>query len=153
MEIVIIAAISENNVIGKEGKLPWHIPEDLKHFKKLTMGHPIIMGRKTFESIGHALPGRKNIVITHNPELRKDDVVVCNSFQSALDECNDDKIFIIGGHSLFKEALRFADGLEITWVHKKIDGNVYFPDVDWNEWEEVGRSDRKEYSFVTYRRK
>ena len=152
MDIVIIAAISENNVIGKDGNLPWHIPEDLKRFKELTMGHPVVMGRRTFESIGKPLPGRNNIVITHNREYNPEGVTVFHTFEDVL-AYKYPKIFIIGGYSLFKEALQFADVLEITRVHRKVDGDVFFPDVDWDEWEEIERDDRSEYSFITYRRK
>jgi dihydrofolate reductase len=152
MEVIIIAAISENNVIGKEGKLPWHIPEDLKRFKHLTMDHPIVMGRRTFESIGQPLPGRKNIVITHNRNYTAEGVLVVHSFEEVLKH-NFPKIFVIGGFSLFKEALQFADRLELTRVHRKVEGDVFFPEVDWGEWEELERHDKREYSFITYARK
>lgn len=153
MEIIIIAAVAENNVIGKAGKLPWHLPEDLKHFKKLTMSYPIIMGRRTFESIGKPLPGRRNIVITHNIDFAAEGADVFHSFEAALDSCTDDKVFIIGGFSLFKEALEFADKIEMTKIHKKVDGDVLFPEVNWNEWEELSREDHREYSFISYKRR
>lgn len=151
MELVIIAAISDNNVIGKEGKLPWHIPEDLKRFKKLTLNYSVIMGRKTFESIGKALPDRINVVVTHDKNYQPIDVIVVHSFDEAIGKCkNYEKTFIIGGQSIFAEALNIADKLEITEVHETIDGDAYFPDFDKNEWKETKREDHGEYSFVTY---
>jgi dihydrofolate reductase len=151
MELVIIAAVSENNVIGKDGKLPWHIPEDLKRFKELTLNHSVVMGRKTFESIGKALPDRINVVVTRDTSYQPVDVVVVHSFEEAIKMCkNYEKTFVIGGQSVFAEAMPLADRLEITEVHKEVDGDTYFPEFDRNDWVETSREDHDEYSFVTY---
>ena len=153
-EIVIIAGVSENNVIGASGKLPWHIPEDLKHFRNLTMGHSVVMGRKTFESLGKPLPGRLNIVITNQTDYKPDGVLIANSLEQALKKCKDHKFtFIIGGQSVYEQALPLADRLEITRIHRKVDGDAFFPKIDIIDWEEVMREDHKEYSFVTYMRR
>ncbi len=149
--LTIIAAISENNVIGKDGKIPWHISEDLKRFKSLTLGHSVIMGRKTFESLGKPLPERKNIVITHQKNYNPPEVTVVHSFEEALNLCSG-KVFVIGGSSVYREALPHADVLEITRVHKHVDGDVYFP-VIGNEWIEAKHEEKEGFSFVTYQRK
>ena len=126
--IRIIVACAENRVIGKNGEIPWYLPEDLKHFKELTMNHTVIMGRKTFESIGKALPGRRNIVLSRSVK-KIDGCEVVNSFQKALETATGE-IYIIGGESLYKEALPIADVLEITEVHLKPDGDTFFPKVE-----------------------
>jgi dihydrofolate reductase len=149
--LVIIAAVSENNVIGKDGKIPWHISEDFRRFKSLTVGHTVIMGRKTFESLGRPLPERKNIVITHQKNYKPDGVLVAGSFADAL-RLSSGKVFVIGGSSVYREALPHADILEITKVHKNVDGDVYFP-VIGNEWKETKKEDKEGFSFVTYERK
>jgi len=151
MEIVIIAAVAENGVIGRAGKLPWHIPEDLKRFRQLTLGHPVIMGRKTFESLGKPLAGRTNIVITSQPTYYHEGAVVACSIEDALERCTG-TVFIIGGSSVFEAALPLADRLELTLIHQVVEGDVYFPPIG-SEWEEVSRDDREGFSFVTYRRK
>ncbi len=149
MEIVIIAAIAENGVIGREGKLPWHIPEDLKRFKSLTMNQPSVMGRKTFESLGKPLVDRKNIVITSRKGYNPGGVIVAHSFEDALKECRDDIAFVIGGRTVFEEALPVADRLELTLIHRVVEGDVYFPPIG-SEWKEAARDDREGFSFVTY---
>ena len=160
MQIVIIAAIAENGVIGKAGKLPWHIPEDLKRFKQLTIGHSVIMGRKTFESIGKPLVDRKNIVITNQKNYMpiqsagaasSSDIIVVHSLKEAIKKCSGGKAFIIGGQSVFEEALPIADRLEITEVHSSVDGDVFFPEIG-GEWKETAREDHDGFSFVTYLR-
>lgn len=152
MEIVIIAAVAENGVIGRAGKLPWHIPEDLKRFKQLTEGHTVIMGRKTFESIGKPLSNRTNIVVTRQKNYNSNDVVAAESIEDALSKCNGEIVFIIGGQSIFEEALPLADRLEITLVNRVVEGDVYFPLIG-KEWEETSREDHEGFSFVTYLRK
>lgn len=153
MQITIIAAVAENGVIGRAGKLPWHIPEDLKRFKQLTLGHPVIMGRKTFESIGKPLPERKNIVITGQKDYRRGGIEVVHSLDGALKACEgSEKVFVIGGSSVFEEALPLADRLELTLVHRVVEGDVYFPPIG-SEWKEKKREDHEGFSFVTYVKK
>ena len=154
MDLGIIVAVSDNNVIGKYGGLPWHIPEDLKHFKELTMGYPVIMGRKTYESIGQPLTKRKNIVITSGIVEGAFDVV--NSLSGAIQLVNQMKCtqaYVIGGKRLYEEALKVADFMEITEVHQEVKGDVYFPKVNWGEWKEFLREDSEDYSFASYKRR
>lgn len=146
MNIVIIAAIAANGTIGDAGKIPWHISDDLKRFKRLTMGHPIIMGRKTYESLGKPLPGRRNIVLTRQPTGPDQ----FSSIEAALKSCGDATIFIIGGAEIYRLALPVADTLQLTHVHRDAPGDTKFPDYDKTEWEEVSREDHDGYSFVEY---
>jgi dihydrofolate reductase len=156
MNIVIIAALSSNGVIGDHGKIPWHISDDLKRFKKLTMGHPIIMGRKTYESIGRPLPGRTNIVLTRNADFQPPDgVQVCSSLSVALDACRgagETTAYVIGGGEIYREALPVADTLALTHVHREVQGDAHFPAFDRAQWTETNREDHAEYSYVEYRR-
>lgn len=152
--ITIIAAVAKNNVIGAKNDLPWYLPEDLKHFKEVTSGHTVIMGRKTYESIvdrlKKPLPNRKSIVITRNTTYEvPSDVEKFQSLDEALQKHPED-VFIIGGASIFEQALSYADQLIITHVHKDYPGDTYFPTIDPKIWKEVGRVDHGEYSFVTY---
>jgi dihydrofolate reductase len=157
--IHIIAALGENNVIGKDNGIPWQIPADLAHFKALTMGHTIIMGRKTFESIGRVLPNRENIIVSATLSAVEGAHVV-SSLHDALQIAANDEIFVIGGAQLYAEALPLAEQLDITHVHLAPEGDTYFPFVDWSQYEEVWR---KEYdgsadyvpncTFITYRKK
>lgn len=151
-EIIIIAAVAENGVIGREGKLPWHIPEDLKRFKQLTLGHCVIMGRKTCESLGKPLPGRTNIVITSQKDYHHEGILVASSLEDAVGKCTGDVAFIIGGSMVFEQALPLADRLELTLVHRVVEGDVYFPPIG-SGWKETARNDREGFSFVTYVRK
>ena len=137
--LTIIAAVSENNVIGADGKIPWHIPEDLKFFKRETITHPIIMGRKTFESIGKPLPRRMNIVVTRNTLFdAPEGCIVVNTFEGALSVAfaTDDNPFVIGGAELYQLALEstYAKKLILTRVHKNVEGNIKFPEVDFDDW-------------------
>lgn len=148
--ISIIAAVSSNGVIGKEGKLPWYIPEDLKHFKKLTSGNVVIMGRKTYESIGKPLPNRVNIVITRDKNKIINGCITVNSIEEAIRKAGNDKqIFIIGGGEIYKKSLNFANKIYLTKVHQNIEGDTYFPTLNEN-WKEIRREDKKGYSFITY---
>lgn len=134
MKVVLITAVSENNVIGNEGKIPWHLPDDLKHFKELTEGHSVIMGRKTFESIGKPLPNRRNIVITRQ-HVSFDGCEVVHSLEEALKVCVDEsEVWVIGGGEIYREALPRADRIELTRVHVKVDGDAFFPKVDSSQW-------------------
>lgn len=158
MRIAMIAAHDPDLVIGKEGDLPWDYPEDLKYFKKTTMGHPIVMGRKTFEEFGaQPLPGRKNVVLSRSKQYKA--VPTFTSLEKALkklDEEGHETVFVAGGENVYREAYDKADYLYITQIHKKYKGDTYFPEYrnDINTlWEEIEREDHEEYSFVTYRRK
>lgn len=138
MRISLLLAASENNVIGKDNKLPWHLPEDLKYFKNLTWGLPILMGRKTFDSIGKPLPGRKSIVITRNNDWRYDDVVVVHSLEEAMKAAESfgaKETFVIGGAEVFNLALPAANRMYLTRIHQRFEGDVFFPEISENEWQ------------------
>jgi dihydrofolate reductase len=141
--ITLVVAMNQERVIGVNNQLPWHIPEDLAYFKKVTLGKPIIMGRKTFESIGRVLPGRRNIVISRNLGWHHDGVEVCPSVESALALCtNNDEVCIIGGGEIFKQTLAIADCLHITLVDVKIDTpTAFFPQLELDTWERVHNQD------------
>ncbi len=146
MTISIIVAVAENNVIGNNNKLIWHISEDLKRFKKLTTGHPVIMGRKTYESLPFKpLPKRKNIVISSQKNLKFDGAVIVNSVNKALEECKKEKeVFICGGAEIYKLFLPLADKLYITKVHKTFEGDTFFPEPDFSKWK-IGYKSEKFY--------
>jgi len=160
MNINLIVAIDEKNGIGKNNLLPWHLPADLKHFKTITTGHPIIMGRKTFDSIGKALPNRRNIVISRNAGLIIPGVELCSSLNNAIELCKDEKdVFVIGGAQIFEQALPVANILYLTIIHEDFDADVFFPEINMNEWNEVEKNlhqpDEKNlysYSFIKYKK-
>lgn len=154
--IALIAAISENNCIGKNNTLPWHIPEDMKHFRKLTDGKTVVMGRKTWESIPEKfrpLPNRKNIVITRNLDYTvPDSVMMYHSVKEALEHESGD-VMVIGGAEIYAQSIELADTLYITHVHTFIeDGTAFFPTIDKNIWKETEREDHEHFSFVTYKK-
>jgi dihydrofolate reductase len=159
--IGLVVAVDNNNVIGKDNKLIWHLPADLKMFKELTMGAPIVMGRKTFESIGKPLPGRTTVIITRNPEYKVEGCIVALSLKEGLSMVGKEpKVYVIGGGEIFKEAMPLADKLYLTRIHHSFEGDVYFPEVDMNQWEEESRQDFEpdeknafSYSFFCYRKK
>ena len=160
--ISIIAAIAENNAIGKDNKLLWHISNDLKRFKRITTGHTVVMGKKTFESLpGGPLTDRKNIVISDSRSDKFDGCVMAYSIDDALSKCDDGKEnFIIGGGSIYSQFLKYATKLYITRVHKSFDADTYFPELNYDEWIEAEKeyfpADKKSsfsYSFITYKRK
>lgn len=163
IELTIIVAAGEDNAIGKDNDLIWHLKDDLKHFKKLTSGHHIIMGRKTFESFPKPLPNRTHIVITRQNNYKvPDGVIVVSNLEDALDAArNDNQPFIIGGGEIYKQSINLADKLELTRVHATFDGaDTFFPDIDLNQWKEISRTthdadeDHKyAFSFITYERK
>lgn len=161
MDVSIIVAIAENNVIGNNNQLIWHIPGDLKRFKALTMGHHIIMGRKTWESIGRALPGRTSVVVTHNKNYQAEGAQVVHSLDEAIKFASaDSEVFIIGGGELYKQALPLANKLYLTRVHRSYEGDVSFPAINLNEWNEIhsekGKptdTDGLEYTYVDLVRK
>jgi dihydrofolate reductase len=134
--ITLIAACSENRVIGKDGTLIWHIPEDLKRFKKLTLGNPIVMGRKTYESIGKPLPGRTNIILTRDKNFKAENCLVYNKISDVLEIFEKNNIFVIGGGEIYKQFLDRADRIELTLIHKNFDGDTYFPQIG-NDWEVI----------------
>lgn len=153
--IALIAAIAKNNCIGKNNELPWHIPEDLKHFRNLTKDKTVLMGRKTFESIvsylGKPLPKRKNLVITTNTGYKAPNgVKIYNSIKSALEKNSEDNIFIIGGAAIYKQTINLADKLYITHVNKKVDGDAFFPKIDTAKWKKTEKENYDGFSFVTY---
>jgi dihydrofolate reductase len=155
MRKVIIAAVARNGVIGNDGRLPWHIPEDMARFKSLTMGHALIMGRATFESIGRPLPGRTTVVLTRRDSWAHDGVDVAGSLEEGLamvDARGDIDAFIAGGAQVYRSALVGADVLEITEVDANPAGDTWFPDVDWSQWREVWRESHPGFDFVTYHR-
>ncbi|MBK7763735.1 MAG: dihydrofolate reductase [Bacteroidetes bacterium] len=145
MEISIIVAVSKNQVIGVNNQLPWHLPADLKYFKNLTLHHPILMGRKTFDSIGRALPKRENIVITRNANFSNEGVMVKNSIDDAIEYCkenNYDEVFIIGGDTIYKQCLSIATKIYLTKVDIEIpNGNAFFPKLNDIEWELISSVD------------
>lgn len=158
--ISIIAALAENGVIGRDNRLPWHLPDDLKHFRRLTIGHPVIMGRRNYESLGRPLPDRLNIVVTRDPGYAAPGCRVAHSLAQAFEAAaGAGEIFVIGGGELYAQTLERADRLYLTCVHARVEGDTRFPDFDPGAWREVERvrheaDDRHPYafSFVTLER-
>ena len=161
MLVSIIAAMDRNRLIGSNNQLPWHLPADLGHFKQVTMGKPIIMGRKTYESIGRALPGRTNIVLTRSSDFNAEGVLTANTLEQALDYVSaEDEVMIIGGSAIYELTLPRADRLYLTYVENSFEGDAWFPDFDLEQWHiiasEEHSADEKNssaYRFVTYARK
>ena len=152
--------MSENRVIGRGGELPWHLSADLKRFKKLTMGHPIVMGRKTYESIGRPLPGRRSIVLSHNRAYQQAGVEVVGSLEQALEKTAEaNEVFVIGGRQLYEIALPLATRFYLTEVAANIAGDVFFPQFDWDQWQlleslpaVLDQKSALAYCFKTYQR-
>ena len=159
MKIVIIVAVARNGVIGRAtGEMPWHVSEEFQHFKKKTMGFPIIMGRKSFESLGKPLKGRENIVITHNKNLNFafDNVKIFYSLDGAINYCrsqNRGKVFITGGGEIYRQSLSIADEMIISYMKFDAVGEVTFPEISNSNWEVKSKEDREEFEIVTYRRR
>ena len=161
MLVSIIAAMDRNRLIGNENQLPWHLPADLAHFKQVTMGKPIIMGRKTYESIGRPLPGRTNIVLTRSSDFSAECVLTANTLEQALNHVSaEEEVMIIGGSTIYELALPRADRLYLTYVEDSFEGDAWFPDFDPEQWSIVASeqhsADEKNssaYRFVTYARK
>lgn len=159
--VAIIVAMARNRTIGLGNRLPWYIPADLKRFKSLTMGHHMIMGRKTFDSIGKPLPGRITVVVTRNRALRMDGCIMAHSLEEALQACaGDDEICIVGGAELYALAMPLADMIYLTEIQQDMAGDAYFPEFDTRLWQESAREQCSqeipqplEYHFVTYSRK
>jgi len=159
LKIIIIVAVATNGVIGKaNGDLPWQVKEDFQHFKKTTIGFPIVMGRKSFEALGQPLKGRENIVVTHNKNLKYDfeNVNIFYSLDSAIEfarSLNKEKIFITGGGEIYKQAIKFVDEMIVSHMKFEAEGEVSFPEFDVNDWEIISRDDREKFEIVTYKRK
>jgi len=159
--ISLIAAMASNRVIGINNTLPWHLPADFKHFKAVTMGKPILMGRKTYESIGRPLPGRTNIIITHNPSYVAEGCYVVNSIEQALTLTEDDvEVMVIGGASFYQQTLAIAQRIYLTVIHHEFEGDAHFVEYDESIWHEVERADYQPdekncypYSFLTLEKK
>ena len=158
--VSVIAALAKNRVIGIGNRLPWRLPEEIAYFKARTLGHPILMGRKTFESLGRPLPGRTNIVITRNTAYKPEGCLVADSIPAALALCRDaDEVFFIGGADLYAQAMPIADRLYLTEVDVEVDGDARFPDYDESAFNEVsreshtgGKGDALRFDFVVYER-
>ncbi len=163
LTVTIVAAVAENGVIGRDGELPWHYPEDLRHFRETTMGHPVVMGRRTYESIvdriGEPLPGRTNVVLSTRDLDLPAGAVHADSVSAALDAASEaldpgrDAVYVIGGASVYEQFLPLADRLVLTEVSRTPEGDTHFPAVDWSTWEAVERNEREELTFVTYERR
>ena len=165
-KVVLVAAVAENGVIGRDGALPWRLNSDMQHFRRLTLGRPVVMGRKTYESIGKPLKDRTNIVISRDPGYAAEGIVVAHSLEAAMELAREDasrrgadSIAIIGGAGIFSDGLRFADRLEITLVHASPPGDTFFPAIDGETWRETARlrqeaapGDDADVSFITYER-
>ena len=157
-QITLIVAVDAAGGIGADNKMPWHLPEDLAHFKRLTSGHPIVMGRKTFDSIGRALPNRRNIVITRNGDWQHDGVERAASLDDALALCGETPVFVIGGGQIFAQALPLAQTIELTQIDKDFGCDTFFPQFERSAWHEAARAPHHseangfDYTFMTLRR-
>jgi dihydrofolate reductase len=166
IKLSVIVAVAENLVVGKNNALPWHLSEDLQYFKRTTLGKPIVMGRKTFESIGRPLPGRTNIVISRNPDYFAQGIKIVSSLEQALQLAEDialiddsQELMVIGGAAIYAAAIPVADRLYVTEVHAEVEGDAYLPNIDWGNWIESSRErhmaiapNSYDYSFVVYDR-
>ena len=152
MKLSVIAAVASNNVIGMGNSIPWHLPEDLKRFRELTMGKHIIMGRKTFESLGRLLPGRTSVIITRNPDYRIEGALMADSLESALAQCQDEaEVFVIGGSEIYRTALEQADRLYLTRVDIAPEGDVLFPEMNLDMWQGEFDGGGTSVNGLTYR--
>jgi dihydrofolate reductase len=148
--------VAENGVIGKDGQIPWHIPEDLQHFKEKTTGHTVVMGRKTFKSLPDSftpLPDRQNIVLTRSDFSPDDEsVTVANSLDEAWEKADNEKVFIIGGAGVYRQTMDIADKMVLTKIHEAYDGDTYFPNFSEDNWKEVRRDEYDGFDFVEYKK-
>ncbi|MBA4134313.1 MAG: diacylglycerol kinase [Flavobacterium sp.] len=159
--ITVIAAVAENNALGKENQLLWHLPDDFKRFKTLTSGHYIIMGRKTFESFPKPLPNRTHVIISRQANYQPEGCIVVNSLEQAIEACpKTEEVFIIGGGEIYRQSIAVADKLDLTKVHATFEADTYFPEVDLSEWQLVfeeyhPKDERHDFAFTfqTYLRK
>jgi dihydrofolate reductase len=154
--VTIVAAVGRNGVIGVDGGLPWHLPDDLRRFKEVTIGHVLVMGRKTYESIGRPLPGRTTVVVTRRPGWRPgvDGVLVAHSVADAVETARtvDDEVFVVGGAEVYAAALPLTDRLALTFVDAEPEGDTFFPAVDWDDWRETARHSGDGWAQVDYER-
>jgi len=156
MKISAIVAIAKNNIMGKDNNIPWYLPADLKYFKKVTLGHPILMGRKTYLSIGRPLPKRTNIILTRNPFFIAANCLVVHSIQEGLEiaqEENANEVFIIGGSQIYESSMDYWDRLYLTTVDAEVEGDIIFPELDFSEWQLVSEvkhkaDDKNEYDYT-----
>jgi len=160
MNINIVVAIAANNAIGKNNKLLWHLPKDLKHFKQLTTGHTVIMGRKTFDSVGKPLPNRRNIVVTRQ-NIQIEGCEVVNSLDAALESAKGEaEVDIVGGAEIYRQAMPLTNFIYLTIVHQDFEADTFFPEIDKNQWQEIDREDHQTdekhafpFSFITLKRR
>lgn len=158
VKLSVIVAIAKEGVIGVDNTLPWHLPEDLKRFRALTMGHHIIMGRKTYDSLGRLLPGRTTVIVTRNRDYQIEGALIANSLEQAIALChNDDEVFLIGGAELYQAGLGLADKLYITEIDLAVAGDAHFPQLPIEQWRETAREAHVSekglnFSYVTYER-
>lgn len=154
MTLTLIAAAAENNALGKDNDLVWHLPDDFKRFKQITSGHYIIMGRKTFESFPKPLPNRTHVIITRQKDYKAEGCIVVNSLYAAIDTCpQDEEVFIIGGGEIYKQSIERADKIELTRVHTTVEADAFFPEIDSNEWELINeeyhpKDDKHKFDFT-----
>jgi dihydrofolate reductase len=159
LKIIIISAVAQNGVIGRSnGEMPWHVKEEFQHFKKTTLGYPIIMGRITFETLGKPLKDRLNVVITNQPDykLPYEEVKIYRTLTEAVEavsETNPEKIFVIGGGQVYRQAIEFADEMIISIMKFDAEGDVFFPEIDPSVWKEVSREVRDQFDIITYVKK
>jgi len=153
-KVVMVAAVAENGVIGKAGDIPWHISEDLKHFRETTRGNTVVMGRTTYEGIGHPLPYRTNVVVTRNPSWRAEGVFVAQSVEDAIEIARgfDGDIMIGGGTQVYSAAMPYATHQVLTEVHQSPDGDAYYPEFDSSAWVETRRETREGFAWVWWQR-
>jgi dihydrofolate reductase len=159
--ITVIAAVAENNALGKENQLLWHLPDDFKRFKTLTSGHYIIMGRKTFESFPKPLPNRTHVIVSRQSNYQPEGCIVVNSLEKAIEACpKTEEVFVIGGGEIYRQSIKVADKLDLTKVHHSFEADTYFPEIDFTQWQLVfkefhPKDDRHDFAFTfqTYLRK
>ncbi|WP_166980004.1 dihydrofolate reductase [Paramicrobacterium fandaimingii] len=152
MTVTLVAAMGRNRVIGAEGGMPWHLPDDLKHFKAVTLGTTMIMGRRTFDSIGRPLPGRRTVVVTRDAGWQRDGVGVAHSLGAALALAGDARISIVGGGQIYAQAMHLADRMELTFIDAEPDGDTLFPEWNDADWRESTRESHDGFDFVTFER-
>ncbi len=152
MSVTLIAAVARNGVIGADGGIPWHLPEDFAHFKATTLGHLLVMGRATYESIGRPLPGRITIVVTRDPDWSAEGVLVAHSVEEAVAMAGDGEVFVAGGATIYEAALPYADVQLLSEVDLEPDGDTFYPPVDTAVWSEVSREPREGFTIVRWER-
>ena len=153
MTVILLAAVGANLVIGRDGNMPWHLPQDLAHFKATTMGHTMVMGRKTYDAIGRALPGRRTIVITRQPGWHAPSVEVAHSLSEAFALAGPTEVFVVGGSEIYRQAMPFADRMMLTEIDQAPEGDTFFPAFAPEHWQEISRQAHDGFAFVTYQRK